>query len=234
METAASRLETGRYAALAGATTEFRKMEGATFDPDRGQLYVAMSRIQRGMLDNDEKYDLGGSNDIRLADNGCGAVYALEIAAGQTDSDGAAIDSESVFTKMSSVVEGKLRDYDEPALAANKCDVDRIAEPDNLTYLPGSDMLIIAEDSGRHEIDVIWAYDVESGELTRIQTTPYAAETTGVYWYRDINGWGYLSSVIQTPFGDPEDMPEGEMERVSEDAKRAYVGVIGPLPALTN
>jgi hypothetical protein len=28
------------------------------------------------------------------------------------------------------------RTYDDPALAANKCDIDRIADPDNLTSCP--------------------------------------------------------------------------------------------------
>jgi len=54
METAASRLETGRYAAYMGATTEFRKLEGATFDPDTNRLYISVSRIGRGLHYGDE------------------------------------------------------------------------------------------------------------------------------------------------------------------------------------
>ncbi|MCP5325853.1 MAG: DUF839 domain-containing protein, partial [Oceanospirillaceae bacterium] len=43
MEKAASRLETRRYAGIKGATTEFRKEEGLTYDSKRHRLYVGMS-----------------------------------------------------------------------------------------------------------------------------------------------------------------------------------------------
>ena len=49
MEVAASRLETRRYAAMLGATTEWRKMEGITFDPQGKKLYLAMSEVENGM-----------------------------------------------------------------------------------------------------------------------------------------------------------------------------------------
>jgi hypothetical protein len=48
MEVVASRLETRRYAALMGATTELRKEEGITFDADNGKLYSAMSEVAYG------------------------------------------------------------------------------------------------------------------------------------------------------------------------------------------
>ncbi len=121
-----------------------------------------------------------------------------------------------------------------PMSVAEKSDIDRIADPDNLTYLPGSGVLIIAEDSSNHEIDMIGAYDVADGGLTRIQSTPYGSETTAAYWYPDINGWGYLSSIVQDPFGDAKDMPEGVMAQIPADATRSSVGVIGPFPALSN
>lgn len=234
METAASRLETGRYAAYLGATTEFRKLEGATFDPDTNRFYIAISRIKRGLLDGDKKYDKGGPNDVRMTKNICGAVYALDAASGRKDSAGAPIDSDYAFDKMYSLVAGQPRTYDDPALAKNKCDIDRIADPDNLTYLPGSGVLIIAEDTSNHEIDMIWAYDIADGGLTRIQSTPYGSETTAAYWYPDINGWGYLSSIVQDPFGDAKDIPEGVLAQIPADATRSSVGYIGPFPALSN
>ena len=234
METAASRLETGRYAAYMGATTEFRKLEGATFDPDTNRFYLSVSRIKRGLLDGDKKYDKGGANDVRMTKNICGAVYALDAASGQKDSAGGSIDSDYAFDKMYSLVSGTPRSYDDPALARNKCDIDQIANPDNLTYLPGSGVLIIAEDTSQHEIDMIWAYDVADGGLTRIQSTPYGSETTATYWFPDINGWGYLSSIVQDPFKDTKDMPAGIADTVPEELTRSSVGYIGPFPALTN
>ena len=41
-----ARLETRRAAALKGATTEFRKMEGFTFDPERSIAYLAISEVE--------------------------------------------------------------------------------------------------------------------------------------------------------------------------------------------
>lgn len=231
METAASRLETGRYAAYMGATTEFRKLEGATFDPDTNRFYLSVSRIKRGLLDGDEKYDKGGSNDVRMTKNICGAVYALDAASDQKDSVGGSIDSDYAFDKMYSLVAGTPRTYDDPALARNNCDIDGIANPDNLTYLPGSGTLIIAEDTSQHEIDMIWAYDIADGKLTRIQSTPYGSETTAAYWQTNINGWSYLSSIVQDPFKDVKDMPEGIADTVPEELTRSSVGYIGPFPA---
>ena len=234
MEIAASRLETGRYAAYMGATTEFRKLEGATFDPDTNRFYIAVSRIKRGMLDGDKKYDKGGANDVRMTENYCGAVYALDAASGQKDSAGGSIDSDYAFDKMYSLVSGTPRTYDDPNLAKNKCDIDQIANPDNLTYLPGSGTLIIAEDTSQHEIDMIWAYDLADGKLTRIQSTPYGSETTAAYWQPDINGWRYLSSIVQDPFADAKDMPEGMADKVPAELTRSAVGYIGPFPATSN
>lgn len=83
-----SRLETRRWAAMEGATTEFRKMEGTTFNPETTQLYLAMSAVDRGMLDFARAgktppvmtYDEGGRNQIRLdKGNVCGGVYVVDL-----------------------------------------------------------------------------------------------------------------------------------------------------------
>ena len=50
---------------------------------ERKKLYVSMSEIERGMEDNakdgvaNTKYDIGGPNDIKVAANTCGGVYAV-------------------------------------------------------------------------------------------------------------------------------------------------------------
>ncbi len=51
--------ETGRYAAYLGATTEFSKMEGMTYDGDNRVLYASMSFMRNGMTDNTTRYDIG-------------------------------------------------------------------------------------------------------------------------------------------------------------------------------
>ncbi len=47
MEKFAAFFETRRYAALLGATVEFSKWEGITFDPTRNVLYTAMSDVRQ-------------------------------------------------------------------------------------------------------------------------------------------------------------------------------------------
>src|SRR5262245_48312108 len=73
-ELAASRLESRRYAAYVGATTEFRKTEGITYNPATHRLYVAFSDVNKGMTNDPTSSDLGGPNHIKLARNDCGAV----------------------------------------------------------------------------------------------------------------------------------------------------------------
>jgi secreted PhoX family phosphatase len=237
MEAAASRLETRRYAAMMGATTEFRKEEGITFNPVTNTLYVAISEIAQGMEDQQKngttnnKYDVGGFNQIRLPYNLCAGVYALDLEKNDT------IGSRYVAKNMQGLVVGRMTQaYDEnstlPAyegpFANNKCDLDSIANPDNITFIPEYNTLIIGEDTGSgHQNDMIWSYNLKTKVLTRIQTTPYGSETTSPYIYRDINGFGYLMSVVQHPFGESDDDKLNEAQEAF-----GYTGYIGPFPSL--
>jgi secreted PhoX family phosphatase len=204
-KTLASRLESRRYAALRGATTEFRKMEGLTFDPATRRLFVALSIIDRGMQDRhqgseaDPQYDLGGPNHIRLEHNYCGAVYALPL------------DDSYKATRMQALLTGRPVD-DDPD---NACHIDAIANPDNLTFITGQNSLIIAEDSSQgHLHDMLWAYQPDKQRLTRLLTAPLGAEVTGSYYVPDINGWSYLMCTLQHPSQGP-----------------AQTGYLGPFPA---
>ncbi|WP_102226755.1 PhoX family protein [Acidimangrovimonas sediminis] len=219
MEMAASRLETRRYASMMGATTEFRKMEGSTLNPATHTLYLSMSAIEKGMEKDAKKgkYELGGRNDIQLTANKCGAVYALTL------------DAEFRATKMEGLVAGKPAKYAANSeFAGNTCDVDGIANPDNITYMPGYDTLVIGEDTGSgHQNDAVWAYNLNAKSLTRILSTPYGSETTSVYWYPNLNGHGYLMGVVQHPYG------ESDEDKLTEAGQaRAYVGYVGPFPAM--
>ncbi|TPV93000.1 MAG: DUF839 domain-containing protein [Myxococcales bacterium FL481] len=228
METAASRFETRRYAAYLGATTELRKEEGLTFDPDASRMFVAMSAVERGMEDNKKngednpQYDIGGPNDIRLNANTCGAVYGLDVDSDET------IGSDFVAINWYGIVEGIEKTYaDDSPEAGNSCDVDGIANPDNVTFITGYNTLIIGEDTAKHQNDVIWEYDLEREELVRIQTTPYGSETTSPYWYANIGGYGYITSVVQHPYG------ESDQDQVQDPTDElAYVGVVGPFPSM--
>lgn len=237
MEQFASRLETRRYAATLGATTEFRKMEGITYNTNNNILYIAMSSIEKGMEDNAKKgkYDNGGNNDIKLSKNKCGAVYGLNLASfsTQTATDGSKIDSKYVANSMYELVAGMPTKGDD----ANKCSVDGLANPDNITYINNTNTLIIGEDTGSgHQNDYIWSYNLGSKKLTRILTSPYGSETTSPYYYNNIGGHGYLMAVIQHPYGESdgltkeEDMPS---KAQNKGQMSAYTGYVGPLPVIT-
>jgi secreted PhoX family phosphatase len=212
MEKAAAFFETRRYAAIKGATTEFRKEEGITFNSDKSVLYVAMSAVAYGMEDNmkkgsdETKYDMGGNNDIKLPYNPCGTVYGLDISADST------IGSDYVAKNMYGVVSGESIDED---ANGNTCNLDMISNPDNVTFLEGSNTLVIGEDTGSHENNIVWAYDIETKDLQRVLATPRGAETTSPFWYRDINGFGYLTVVTQHP------------DTNTSDAGESSIGVIG-------
>ncbi|MBU1237281.1 MAG: PhoX family protein [Gammaproteobacteria bacterium] len=217
MEKAAAFLETRRYAAMLGATTELNKEEGITFDAEHNRLFVAMSDVSKGMEDGHSS-DLSTYNHIRVAKNNCGTVYALDVDAGY------------IATNMYPVVSGTPTTYDAASpYYGNTCDVNGIANPDNVTFIPGYNTLIIGEDTGSgHQTDLIWSYDMATSALTRIQSTPYGSETTSPYFYPNINGFGYMMSVIQHPYGESDTnmVTEGSAER------RAYTGYVGPFPAM--
>ena len=232
MEILASRLETRRYAAILGATTEFSTIEGITYAPqkvDGNRLYMAINKINKGMEDSmsngnsGDSYDRGGENHIRLPYNCCGCIYGLEL--GESDRIG----SEYVVGKMYSELCGEMRGYGENDLYhGNTCDVDNIANPNSLTFIPRYQTLIIGEASefgNGHVNDAIWSYHVKDGQLTRIQTAPDWGKSTSTYFYNDIGEFSYLMSVIQYPFGKgdqtkPADLPE----------PNGIVGFIGPMP----
>ncbi|MCU0726038.1 MAG: DUF839 domain-containing protein [Planctomycetes bacterium] len=226
MEKAAAFLETRRYAALLGATMEFRKEEGVTFDPVNQKFYIAMSEVSKGMLANADgarsKTEAFSTDDIRVPQNNAGAVYVCDV------------DASYSLVNMTGLVVGNPNptgpDYAAGGkYAGNAHDVNAISNPDNVTCIPGYDILIIGEDTGSgHQNDAIWSLDLKTLELTRIQTTPYGSETTSPYFYPNINGWGYMMSVIQHPYGesDSDKVGPGSAER------NAYTGYVGPFPAL--
>jgi secreted PhoX family phosphatase len=218
MEKAAAFLETSRYGALVGGTLEFEKMEGITLNPETNTMYLAMSRVRSAMSDD--------KGHISVPFNYCGTVYGLDL------------DNDYTAYNMYGVVSGIPRKYSRGAVednpypedgpyAANNCDLNGISEPDNVTFIPGYNTLIIGEDTGQHQNDMIWAYDLTKEELTRIQTTPYGSETTSPYIYPDINGFAYMMSVVQHPFGESDQ----DALKVPGEA-RGYTGYVGPFPAL--
>lgn len=212
MDELASRLESRRFAALKGATHEFRKMEGFTFDPKRRQAFIAISEVGRGMLKAEENdpekgksYDYLGQaapvtgDHIRVdqADY-CGAIYSMDIHRGVKDSDGKRIRSRYVTTNMNTILYsgGAPGSTVDPKACATQNN-DLMAQPDNITKIKGSDALIIGED-GKHQNNMVWSFDLETRELTRIVTVPEGAETTSPYLHK-MGDETYMTVVAQHP-----------------------------------
>ena len=209
MEIVASRFESRRYAAIKGATTEFNKLEGITYDNNKNVLYLSVSSIDDGMLDDPNGADMGGQNHITLEKNRCGAVYELEL-------------KSYIAQSMRKTIEG----IESEKNATDKCDINSIANPDNITYINDKNILIIGEDSkSGHQNDNVWAYDTKTKKLTRIMSVPYGSETTGMYYYNDFKGFDYILSTVQHPYGESD-----EDKARSKDDLKAFTGYLGPIP----
>jgi len=221
MEMFASRFETRRYSALLGATTEWSKMEGFSYSLKRRKAYIAISDVREGMEDfarkgeEETRFDEGGNNDIRLAYNPCGCVYEMDL-------------DENLFAiQMTPLVCG-IPDLTPGIPSIQVCDIDSIANPDNLAVVDDHDGIVIGEDTSFHQNDVIWYMDLKSRNLQRILSTPYGSETTSPYYYPNINGWAYIVAVVQHPYR------ESDMEKLLEPintGNAGYVGYIGPIPS---
>jgi len=221
MEKAAAFLETRRYASMLGATTELNKEEGISFDPNSNTLFVAISDLTNGMLDNTGAPDQAGPNAIHLSANRCGVVYALDLT------PNGAVGSDYVASGWRALVAGVETNYAGTAYAGNTCSINGIANPDNVSFIAAHNTLIIGEDTGTgHQNDAIWSYDLVTRKMTRIETTPYGAETTSAYWYPNVNGFSYLMSVVQHPYGESD----ADKLASGSGAEHAYVGYIGPIP----
>lgn len=207
-ETVVSRVETRRYAGYKGATTELNKEEGITFNPMTNKLYVAMSSIQKGMEKNqkygvaNDTYDRGGNNDVNLPENPCGGVYELDV------------DANYKVTSMKGLLMGSKIAKD---ANGNSCNLDGLSNPDNISMLVGTNILGIGEDTSNHENNIIWGYDLETHQLSKMLSTPLGAETTSLFWYTNINGFGYMNAVTQHP------------DTTTEDKGQSSIGVLGPI-----
>jgi hypothetical protein len=196
MEKAAAFLETRRYAALLGATTEFAKMEGISHNEADGKAYVVISRIEGGMVTS----ATDPQDDVRLPRNDGGAIYELALEAGQHDTGGRPIPSRLVATTMASIPEllggwlGGTRDAE-----GNRCLQDKVCGPDNVKFSEGMRTLFVGEDTSRRNNNYVWAFNVDTRKLSRILSVPMYAEATGLQAVDDANGFSYIMSNFQHP-----------------------------------
>lgn len=237
METAAAFLESRRYGALLGATSEFTKMEGVTHNAEDRKLYIAMSYIEAGMIDgqNGER----PQDHIKLKgdprDLFCGGVYESTLSGSQKDTTGETIKSDWVAVTMQARVLGAKKPLGQTVGQYDQCDTERMANPDNIKYSSEMRTLFIGEDSGMHLNNFLWAYNIDSSSLTRILSAPAGAEHTGLQVVTNLNGHSYIMSNIQHPgaAGDLKQYPDavkgGLRKKIDQ---RGSVGYLGGLPAL--
>lgn len=230
MEKAAAFLETRRYAAYLGATTEFTKMEGIAANTKDKKAYMAMSRIEKSMKSSSSD----PADHIKLPENKAGATYTIELAGSQTTVNGAeAIASDYVGTRMyvETALLGKPISTD---ANGNTADVNAIANTDNVFFSEKMRTLFIGEDSGMHVNNYVWAYNVDTKKLTRILSAVAGAENTGLQVIENLNGRGYIMSNQQhwgdVPSSVPAALKTDLLGRI--DRMQAPVGYIGGLPVI--
>ncbi|MDX9768409.1 MAG: alkaline phosphatase, partial [Ectothiorhodospiraceae bacterium] len=124
---------------------------------------------------------------------------------------------------------------------------DKVANPDNMFFSEGMRTLFIGEDSGTHVNNFVWAYNVDSGKLSRILSLPSGAESTGLQVVDNVNGHAYIMSNNQHQGEWISSMPASVKSALTAEATalhgvnaygtpnyylEAHVGYIGGIPGL--
>jgi uncharacterized protein len=193
MEKAAAFLESRRYGAVIGATSEFNKMEAVEVNKKDNKVYIAMSNIQGGMEANSKD----PVDDIHVSKIKAGGIYEMKLAKGQKARGGEAINSDYVGTTMAGILVGE--DLSGKDAAGNTANADKMANPDNIAFSEKMRTLFISEDSGMHTNNFAWAYNVDTKKLSRIASVPDGGEATGLQMINDLNGHSYLMLSSQNP-----------------------------------
>lgn len=193
MDQAAAFLETHRYAAYKGASMGFTKMEGTTVNARDKVAYSALQNCEKSMVTGDAANMPGNGIAIPKALK-AGVVMTLNLKGGQTDTAGAAIHSDWMPVDTRALLAGE--DISADALG-NTAHPEKIANPDNLKFSEKLRTLFIGEDSSQHVNNFLWAYHVDTKQLSRIMSIPAGGESTGLHAVDEINGWTYVMSNFQ-------------------------------------
>ncbi|CEG26307.1 PhoX family protein [Bacillus sp. B-jedd] len=193
MEKAAAFLESRRYGALLGATSEFNKMETMEINKADNKVYMTMSTIAGGMEANPSD----PVDDIHLPKISAGGIYEMSLSKGVKDQSGHPIRSRYVATNMNGLITGE--DLASKDAAGNTANPDKISNPDNIVYSEKMRTLFIAEDGGKHVNNYGWAYNIDTKKLSRIVSAAAPGEVTGIQMVEDLNGFSYLMVGSQNP-----------------------------------
>lgn len=186
-EKEAAFLESRRYGAMLGATSEFNKMEGITVNEEYKKAYIALSYVSGST----EKQEGAVQDDIQLEKRESGATFEIDLGRAK------GIDSRYVPTNMQALVIGE--DLAKPDAYGNTANPNLVANPDNLAYSDTSKTLFIGEDSSLHTNNFVWAYNLKTKKLSRILSVPVGAEATGLRSLDHVGGYSYLLSNYQHP-----------------------------------
>ncbi|WP_449402932.1 alkaline phosphatase PhoX [Exiguobacterium artemiae] len=186
-EKEAAFLESRRYGALLGATSEFNKMEGITVNAQDKKAYIALSYVSGST----EKQDGAVQDDIQLEKRESGATFEIDLGRAK------GINSRYVPTNMQALVIGE--DLAKPDAYGNTANPNLVSNPDNLAYSATSNTLFIGEDSSLHTNNFVWAYNLKTKKLSRILSVPVGAEATGLRSLDRVGGYSYLLSNYQHP-----------------------------------
>ncbi|MCE1192458.1 MAG: DUF839 domain-containing protein [Acidovorax sp.] len=195
MEKAAAFLETHRYAAFKGASMGFTKMEGTTVNAKDKIAYSALQNCEKSMVAGDAANVPGNGISIPKTLK-AGVVMALNLRGGQKDTAGGAINSEWMPVDTKALLAGE--DIAADALG-NTGNPNKVCNPDNLKFSEKMRTLFIGEDSSQHVNNFLWAYNVDTKELSRLMSIPAGGESTGLHAVDEINGWTYIMSNFQHP-----------------------------------
>ncbi|MCZ8537323.1 DUF839 domain-containing protein [Paenisporosarcina quisquiliarum] len=234
MEKAAAFMESRRYGAMLGATSEFNKMEGIAVNKKDNKAYIAMSYQNGSML----KEPGSVKDDIQLPERKSGATWQIDLDENKKDTNGSGIDSEFVPAKMNAMIIGE--DLKSPDAYGNTAAQDKVANPDNLDFSDDLNTLFIGEDSSMHTNNFVWAYDIQTQKLSRILSVPVGAEATGLRAVDNAKNSRYILSNFQHPGEDLEEkditaVDKGKLEEAMKEAigiqETGGVGYISGLPS---
>lgn len=216
MEKAAAFLETHRYAYLMGGSMGFSKMEGTTVNIKDKVAYSALQNIQDSMVKTGKGWNTasGIALDKPLI---AGGIMAHTLAGGHTDQTGVAIKSEWVPTQMRALLMGEDIAAD---VLGNLANPDKVSNPDNLKFSEKLRTLFIGEDSSTHVNNFVWAYNVDTKQLSRLMSMPSGAEATGLGVVDDLSGWTYITTNFQHP-GDWLPKLHGKVQATLDPLVRA-------------
>lgn len=179
---------------------------------------MAINRItsrDKIMLQDDIE---GSTNDVKMPLAYCGCIYQLPILANASTSE---------FKKFSCGTD------DFGIFGENLCSVENIANPRDLTTIPGHRQILVVEDSCRldtspyqcgHTNNAMWSLDpFNDDEFTRILTVPELSSINSAIWYPNINDASYITVAVNELYD------KGFNQLVNPTDPKALFGVIGPL-----